>query len=296
MKELIGTGTALVTPFKKDFSIDISALERIIEHQITNGTNYFVVMGTTGENATLTSEEKKWVIQEIRRINNNRLPLVLGIGGNNTVSVAEQFSSAEIAGFCAILSVSPYYNKPNQEGIFQHYKTLNEKSKLPIIIYNVPGRTGSNMTATTQLRIAELSNVIATKEASGNVEQVMQIIQQKPSDFLVISGDDALTFPLMACGASGVISVINHAFPKQFSGMVKACLENQWELARTLHYQVLDSALAIFEDGSPGGIKVMMKELGLCEEIVRQPLWPVNAQLREKLIQLTRKTLIQNQH
>lgn len=283
MKALHGTGTALVTPFRKDFSVDTDALARIVEHQIANGTDYFVVLGTTGESATLSADEKRLVMDTIREANAGRLPLVLGIGGNNTPAVAEAMKQTDLSGFSYILSVSPYYNKPNQEGIYQHYKVLSAATPLPIIIYNVPGRTGSNMTWETQCRIAELPNMVATKEASGNMEQVMQLISRKPDDFLVISGDDALTFPMLACGAVGVISVINHAYPAQFSGMVRAALQGKWDEARSLHYQTLEGALAIFADGSPGGIKVMLNEMGLCENVVRQPLWPVSEAVEKRL-------------
>jgi len=288
MKPLHGTGTALITPFKKDFSIDTDALGRIVEHQIENGTNYFVVLGTTGESATLSSEEKKLVMNTVAEANGGRLPLVLGIGGNNTHAVAEAMKTTDLNGFSYILSVSPYYNKPNQEGIFRHYEVLSKATPLPLIIYNVPSRTGSNMTWETQCRIAELPNMAATKEASGNLEQVMQIIARKPDHFHVISGDDALTFPMLVCGAVGVISVINHAYPAQFSGMVRAALEHRWEEARALHYKTMEGALAIFADGSPGGIKVMLNEMGLCENVVRQPLWPVNEQVEKNLRRLVR--------
>ncbi len=286
MKPLHGAGTALITPFKKDFSIDTDALGRIVEHQIENGTDYFVVLGTTGESATLSSEEKKLVMNTVAEANARRLPLVLGIGGNNTHAVAEAMKNTDLKGFSFILSVSPYYNKPNQEGIFRHYEVLSKATPLPLIIYNVPSRTGSNMTWETQCRIAELPNMAATKEASGNLEQVMQIIARKPDNFHVISGDDALTFPMLACGAVGVISVINHAYPAQFSGMVRAALENRWEDARALHYKTMEGAMAIFADGSPGGIKVMLNEMGLCEKVVRQPLWPVNEQVEKNLRRL----------
>jgi 4-hydroxy-tetrahydrodipicolinate synthase len=289
MKEFIGTGVALITPFKADYSIDFNALSNIVEHQISNGTDYLVVLGTTGESATLSKEEKRAVMDCIIEANNSRVPLVLGIGGNNTIAVAEEFQNTNLEGFSAILSVSPYYNKPNQEGIFRHYQYLAEHSPLPIIIYNVPGRTGSNMTSETQLRLAQLPQIIATKEASGNLEQVMQIIAQKPDDFLVISGDDALTFPMMAAGASGVISVINHAFPLEFSGMVKACLNGNWNEARTLHYQTMPAALQIFADGSPGGIKTMLNEMGLCETTVRPPLYQVNASVEATLRAMVKK-------
>lgn len=286
MKELMGTGVALITPFKEDYSIDFDALARVVNQQIDGGTNYLVVLGTTGESATLSSDEKTAVINCIKAANHGRLPLVLGIGGNNTAEVCNQLKTTDVSGFSAILSVSPYYNKPNQEGIYQHYKALCAVTPLPIIIYNVPGRTGMNMTAETQLRLAELPQVVATKEASGNMEQVMQIIANKPSDFLVISGDDALTLPMMACGAAGVISVINHAFPKQFSGMVHACLEGRFADAKSLHYQTMESAIAIFADGSPSGIKTMLNEKGLCGTTVRQPLWPVNATVEANLRRL----------
>lgn len=284
----MGTGVALITPFKEDYSIDFDALTRIVNQQIEGGTNYLVVLGTTGESATLSSDEKTAVIQCIKSANEGRLPLVLGIGGNNTQEVRNQLQNTDLTGFSAILSVSPYYNKPNQEGIYQHYKSLCEVTPLPIIIYNVPGRTGMNMTADTQLRLAQLPQIVATKEASGNMEQVMNIIANKPEDFLVISGDDALTFPMMACGASGVISVINHAFPKQFSGMVKACLEGRFSDAKSLHYQTLKASIAIFADGSPSGIKTMLNELGLCGTAVRQPLWPVNATVEANLRKLAK--------
>ena len=283
MKEIIGTGTALITPFKKDYSVDTEALAAIVEHQIAHGTDYFVVLGTTGESATLSESEKQTVIDTIREANNGRLPLVLGIGGNNTPAVCDKMQHADLQGFSAILSVSPYYNKPNQEGIYHHYKAISTIAPLPVIIYNVPGRTGSNMTWETQCRIAELPNMAATKEASGNMEQVMQLMTRKPDHFLVISGDDALTFPMLACGASGVISVINHAYPKPFSGMVKAALNNNWDEARKLHNTILEGALAIFADGSPGGIKVMLNEMGLCENVVRQPLWPVSESVEKRL-------------
>lgn len=283
MKLFHGTGTALITPFRKDFTIDTESLGKLVEHQISHGTDYFVVLGTTGESATLNKQEKQLVIDTIREANNGRLPLVLGIGGNNTAEVTTQMQEADLKGFSAILSVSPYYNKPNQEGIYQHYKSISAVTPLPVIIYNVPGRTGSNMTWETQCRIAELPNMAATKEASGNMEQVMQLMARKPDQFLVISGDDALTFPMLACGAVGVISVINHAYPKQFSSMVRAALDGRWDEARLLHNECLEGALAIFADGSPGGIKVMLNEMGICENVVRQPLWPVSEAIEKRL-------------
>ena len=286
MKELIGTGTALITPFNNDHSIDFDALSRIIEQQITGGTNYFVMLGTTGESATLSNEEKSAVVSHIKKVNAGRLPLVLGVGGNNTSDVVEKLTSLDSDGLTAILSVSPYYNKPNQQGIIYHYNEVANASPLPIILYNVPGRTGSNMTASTQLELAKHPNIVATKEASGNMEQVMSILKDKPADFLVISGDDALTFPILACGGSGVISVINHIFPRTFSGMVKSALQGDFIAAKAAHERVLESSIAIFADGSPGGIKTMLHEKQLCGTAVRPPLWQVNAQVDENLRKL----------
>lgn len=286
MKELIGTGTALITPFNNDHSIDFDALSRIIEQQIAGGTNYFVMLGTTGESATLSNEEKRAVVSHIKKVNAGRLPLVLGVGGNNTSDVVEQLKSLNTDGLTAILSVSPYYNKPNQQGIIYHYNEVANASPLPVILYNVPGRTGSNMTASTQLELAKHPNIVATKEASGNMEQVMSILKDKPADFLVISGDDALTFPILACGGSGVISVINHIFPRTFSGMVKSALQGDIIAARAAHERVLESSIAIFADGSPGGIKTMLNEKQLCGTAVRPPLWQVNAQVDENLRKL----------
>jgi 4-hydroxy-tetrahydrodipicolinate synthase len=286
MKELIGTGTALITPFNNDHSIDFDALSRIIEQQISGGTNYFVMLGTTGESATLSNEEKNAVVSHIKKVNAGRLPLVLGVGGNNTSSVVEQLKSLDTKGLTAILSVSPYYNKPNQQGIIYHYTEVANASPVPVILYNVPGRTGSNMTASTQLTLAKHPNIIATKEASGNMEQVMTILKDKPADFLVISGDDALTFPILACGGSGVISVINHIFPRTFSGMVKYALQGNLMASRAAHERVLESSIAIFSDGSPGGIKTMLNEKKLCGTAVRPPLWQVNPQVEENLRKL----------
>jgi 4-hydroxy-tetrahydrodipicolinate synthase len=286
MKELIGTGTALITPFNNDHSIDFDALSRIIEQQIAGGTNYFVMLGTTGESATLSNEEKSAVVSHIKKANAGRLPLVLGVGGNNTSDVVEQLKSLDTDGLTAILSVSPYYNKPNQQGIIYHYNEVANASTLPIILYNVPGRTGSNMTASTQLELAKHPNIVATKEASGNMEQVMSILKDKPADFLVISGDDALTFPILACGGSGVISVINHIFPRTFSGMVKSAIQGDFIAAKAAHERVLESSISIFADGSPGGIKTMLNEKQLCGTAVRPPLWQVNAQVDENLRKL----------
>jgi len=288
MKTLHGAATALITPFNSDLSIDFDALERIVNHQIENGTQYLVVLGTTGESATLSSSEKNEIMQAVVRYNRNRIPLVLGMGGNNTQALIDQIKSTDFTGYDYVLSVSPYYNKPNQKGIIAHYTSLADASSLPVILYNVPGRTGSNMTAVTQLELAQHPNIVATKEASGNMEQIMNLIQNKPEDFAVISGDDSLTFPMMALGAAGVISVINHAYPRVFSGMVADCLVGNWESARKAHYEILEGSIRIFEDGSPGGIKVMLHEMGLCETYVRAPLFPVNDDLEQILRSLVK--------
>lgn len=286
MMNFKGAGTALITPFNEDLSIDFDALTAIVNHQIENGTDYLVALGTTGESATLSATEKRAVMDCIIQANKGRVPLVIGIGGNHTQAVVEQISQTNFDGFSALLSVSPYYNKPNQEGIKAHYKAVADASPLPVILYNVPGRTGSNMTASTQLALSTHPNIVATKEASGNMEQIMAIIKDKPSDFHLISGDDALTFPMMAVGASGVISVINHAFPSVFSGMVQDALNGNWENAKEKHYKILTGSQKIFEDGSPGGIKVMLHQMGLCQTYVRPPLHAVNTELENELRQL----------
>ena len=281
-----GLGVAMITPFTEDFAVDYLALAKLTESLIVGGVDYLVVLGTTGETATLSKAEKKQVYQKIKEVANGRVPLVAGIGGNNTSEVIESILAFDFTGYDAILSVSPYYNKPNQEGIFQHYKAIAEIAPKPVIIYNVPGRTGSNISASTQLRIANLPNIIATKEASGNFSQVMEILSNKPKNLLVLSGDDAFTFPFMALGMDGVISVIGNAYPKEFSTMVNLCLEGKWDEARIIHYQLLALMDTIFEDGSPGGIKVILKQKGICGDTVRLPLANVGKATEEKLLRL----------
>lgn len=288
MNPLHGAATALITPFTADLHIDFEALERIVNHQIENGTQYLVVLGTTGESATLSASEKQAVTKAVVQYNKGRVPLVIGMGGNDTVALLTQLSETDFSGYSYVLSVSPYYNKPNQRGIIAHYQAVAEHSPLPVIIYNVPGRTGSNMTAETQLVLAQHPRIVATKEASGNMEQIMHLLQHKPDNFEVISGDDSLTFPMMALGATGVISVINHAYPEVFSGMVADCLSGNWEAAKKAHYEILEGSIRIFEDGSPGGIKVMLHQMGLCEMFVRLPLYPVNDKLEQILRSLVK--------
>lgn len=284
MQSLIGTGVALVTPFKKDFSVDVEALKRIVNFQIDNGIDYLVVLGTTAETATLSKQEKELVIQTIVDANNGRLPLVLGVGSNNTQEVIDELKTRNLTDFTAILSVSPYYNKPTQEGIYQHFKAIAEVSPLPIILYNVPGRTASNMLPSTVLRLAnEFKNVVAIKEAAGDIVQAMTLIKNKPKDFLVISGDDMITLPMVLAGGAGVISVIGEGFPKEFSEMVRLGLNKRVDEAYKLHYLLADSIDMIFEQGNPAGIKEIFKSLGLSENTVRLPLVNVNEDLANRL-------------
>ena len=287
MKKFNGTGVALVTPFIREGEVDYSALEKLVEFQIQNGVNYLVVQGTTGESVTLTDQEKISVLEFVIEINKERLPIVLGIGGNNTSSVIEQinqFSNYKIDG---ILSVSPYYNKPSQEGIYAHYKALSKASSLPIILYNVPGRTSSNISPDTTLKLAnECENIVAIKEASGNLEQIMQIILHKPDGFLVISGDDALTLPHLAIGGDGVISVVANAFPKRFSTMVSSILKGDLDLAKQKHYELFEIIKYLFADGNPGGIKYVLKLINICEDNMRLPLVNINEKTANKLYEL----------
>ena len=284
MQSLIGTGVALVTPFKKDLSVDVDALKRIVNFQIDNGIDYLVVLGTTAETATLSKQEKELVIQTIVDANNGRLPLVLGVGSNNTQEVIDELKTRNLSDFTAILSVSPYYNKPTQEGIYQHFKAIAEVSPLPIILYNVPGRTASNMLPSTVLRLAnEFKNVVAIKEAAGDIVQAMTLIKNKPKDFLVISGDDMITLPMVLAGGAGVISVIAEGFPKEFSEMVRLGLNKRVDEAYKIHYLLADSIDMIFEQGNPAGIKEIFKSLGLSENTVRLPLVNVNEDLANRL-------------
>lgn len=290
MQSLIGTGVALITPFKKDFSVDTEALTRIVNFQVDNGIDYLVVLGTTAESATLSSAEKELVIQTIIKANHNRLPLVLGVGGNNTHQVVEELKTRNLNDFVAVLSVSPYYNKPSQEGIYQHFKAIAEASPLPIILYNVPGRTSSNMLPSTVIRLAnDFKNIVAIKEAAGDIVQAMKLIQHKPKDFLVISGDDMVTLPMVLAGGAGVISVIGEGFPKQFSDMVRLGLNRKVDEAYTLHYQLADAIDMIFEQGNPAGIKEVFKSIGLCENVVRLPLVNVNEDLANRIYQFVKK-------
>lgn len=279
-----GLGVALVTPFRANGAIDHAALEKVIEHQITGGVDYLVVMGTTGESVTLSAEEKKLVLSETIELVRNRIPIVLGIGGNNTAEVVAQLESYDLSGVDGILSVSPYYNKPTQEGIYQHYRALAQASLLPILLYNVPGRTMSNITAETTLRLArDFKNIVGIKEASGNLDQIATILKHRPADFLVISGDDALTLPILALGGDGVISVVGNALPAEFSTLVHAAMKGDLATARTEHFKLLELMTYLFLEGNPGGIKEALKVLGLCENHLRLPLVPVGEATAKKI-------------
>ncbi|HYV94037.1 MAG TPA: 4-hydroxy-tetrahydrodipicolinate synthase [Chitinophagales bacterium] len=279
-----GTGVALITPFKKDGFVDYGALEKLIRFNIEGGVNYFVVLGTTGESATLSSNDKRDVWKFVAGIVDEEVHLVAGIGGNNTAEVAEQFTAFNHEHYDAILSVSPYYNKPSQEGIYQHYMQLARISPLPIIIYNVPGRTSSNITAETTLRLAhESPRFVGIKEASGNIGQIMRIVKERPKNFLLISGDDLITLPLLSFGCDGVISVVAQAFPKDFSTMVDDALDGNFDDAQKLHYKLLDFMESFFAEGSPGGVKAALNILGICENVLRLPMVPVSSGLYEKI-------------
>jgi len=285
MNKFQGTGVALVTPFNTDGSVDYNGLKNLINHLVDGGIDYLVSLGTTGETATMTKDEKKKVWAYTAEINNNRLPLVAGIGGNNTLAVAEDIKSFDTTGYSAILSVSPYYNKPTQEGIYQHYKHLAEISPLDLILYNVPGRTGSNMSPETTCRLAhDFKNIIATKEASGSFDQFNQIMRDKPKDFLLISGDDPVTLPMIALGAAGIISVIGNALPKQFTDMVNLCLAGDYKAALPAHLSLIEFTRLAFAEGNPAGVKAALKHLRICGDTVRLPLVKASSALEQLII------------
>ncbi|MDG2194200.1 MAG: 4-hydroxy-tetrahydrodipicolinate synthase [Polaribacter sp.] len=284
MQKFIGTGVALVTPFKADASIDFESLERLVNFQIENGINYLVVLGTTGEPATLSEAEKEAVKEKIIAVNNGRLPLVLGVGGNNTAAVVAEIKTTDLSHFEAVLSVSPYYNKPTQEGIYQHFKAVSKACKLPIILYNVPGRTASNVLPETVIRLAtDCKNIIAVKEAAGDIVQAMKILQHAPKDFLVISGDDMIALPMTLAGGAGVISVIGQGLPAVFSQMIQFGIQGKAPEAYQLHYKVAESIDLIFEEGNPAGIKSMLKKLQIASDEVRLPLVKASDSLQDKI-------------
>ncbi len=284
MNQFIGTGVALITPFNSDLSIDYNALETLIEYNIENGTDYLVISGTTGESVTVTKEEKSDLIAFISRVNNGRLPLVLGIGGNNTASLLDEISTTDLSTIDAILSVSPYYSKPTQEGIYQHFKAIAEASPKPIILYNVPGRTSSNMLPETTIRLAkDFDNIIAVKEAGNNVAQYLQLIKNKPEDFLVISGDDDLALGVALAGGAGVISVIGQALPKQFSKMMRLGIEGNAKEAYKIHYDLMTITSMIFSENNPAGIKAVLQALNISKPHVRLPLVEATDDLKVRI-------------
>lgn len=283
-EKFTGTGIAIVTPFHEDGSIDWESYSKLIEFWISSGVEYLVVLGTTGESATIHGQEKQEVFSFVAREVAGRLPLMAGIGGNDTHEVVQAITGFDLKGYDAILSVSPYYNKPNQEGIFQHYKALDAATPLPIMMYNVPSRTGMSVSAATQLRIArELKNIFGTKEASGNFDLLNQLIKNKPDDFLVISGDDPITLQMIAQGAEGVISVVANAYPKDFAAMVRLCLAGEFKKASPLHYKYIDIIASMFAEGSPSGVKAYLAEMGLCKNTFRLPVYKISDGLMEQI-------------
>ena len=275
----------MVTPFKTDFSVDVEALIRIVNHVIDNGADFLVVLGTTSEAPTLTNEEKNLVISTILKANAGRLPILLGMGGNNTQAVVEAVKAQDFVGIDGILSVVPYYNKPNQRGMKAHFEAIADASPVPVVVYNVPGRVGVNLQAATCVELAKHPNIVAVKEASGNLQQIMEILRDKPADFDVLSGDDGITQPLMALGATGVISVAANAYTSQFSRMMKAQKEGKTDEALRLHYAMLRMNQLIFADGNPAGIKCLMSHMGLCKNVLRLPLVAANEKVENDIIE-----------
>ncbi|MDP4208043.1 MAG: 4-hydroxy-tetrahydrodipicolinate synthase [Bacteroidota bacterium] len=286
-----GTGVAIITPFNNDFSVDHPALERVVEHCIKGKVNYIVVLGTTGETATLSQSEKSDVINTVIKATAKRVPIVVGIGGNSTSEVVEGIKTTDLSKLDGVLSVVPYYNKPSQKGIYEHYKAIAQVSTLPVIIYNVPGRTVTNMNAETAVSLAhDFSNIVALKEASGNMQQIMEIMRDKPDSLSLISGEDALTFPMIALGAQGVISVVANSCPLDFSIMVEEALGGNYQLAKKIHYSMLEFIKALFAEGSPAGVKAAMHSQGLIQNVLRLPLTPVSDAHYQKLAELVKKS------
>ncbi len=282
---ILGMGVALVTPFSANKEIDYNTLERVVDHVIDNGADFLVVLGTTGETPALSEKEKNEIKEFVKKKNGERVPLVIGVGGNNTAEVVRQLKEGDFSGYAAILSVVPPYNKPSQEGIFQHFKAIGEASPLPVVLYNVPGRTGVNMTADTTLRLArEVPNIIGIKEASGDIHQLQRLVKEKPDSFTVLSGDDGMTYPFMALGAQGVISVLGNAYPKEFSQMVHLCLEGNYIEAVDFHFKYRDMIRLLFADGNPAGVKCVMHDMGLIENELRLPLVPVGPATAEEIL------------
>lgn len=286
-----GLGIALITPFKQDGSVDYEALVRLVTYQLDNGADFFCILATTGETPCLTSGEKQEIKDTIVKAVGGRVPILMGCGGNNTAAVVNELQEGDFKGVDGVLSVCPYYNKPSQEGLYQHFKAIAAATKLPVVLYNVPGRTGVNLKAETTVRLArDCKNIVAVKEASGNLEQVDEIIKNKPADFDVLSGDDALTFPMISCGAVGVISVIGNALPREFSKMIRLEFKGEYEGARKIHHKFTDLFSLLFVDGNPAGVKAMLHEMGFIENVLRLPLVPTRISTLQKMSEIL-KTL-----
>ncbi len=282
-----GLGIALITPFTETGDIDFHALKRLVEYQIGNGADFLCILATTGETPCLTKQERLDVQHFIANLVNGRIPVVIGCGGNNTAAIVEELQTGDFKGIDGILSVCPYYNKPSQEGLFQHFKAIANATKLPVILYNVPGRTGINMQAETTVRLAKAcENIVAIKEASGNLEQVDEILKNKPDGFAVLSGDDSLTYPMIACGAEGVISVIGNALPKEFSRMIRLEKRGEFEAALKIHHKFTDLYSLLFVDGNPAGVKALLNEMGFINNVLRLPLVPTRVQTVQKMSQI----------
>ena len=288
-----GLGIALITPFMEDGSVDYKSLMRLIEYQLDNGADFFCILATTGETPTLTAEEKQKIKELVVSIVGGRVPILMGCGGYNTAAIVEELQTRDFQGIDGILSVCPYYNKPSQEGLYQHFKTIAANTSLPVVLYNVPGRTGVNMKAETTVRLAhDCQNIVAIKEASGNLEQVDEIIKNKPKDFDVISGDDALTFPMISCGAVGVISVIGNALPREFSKMIRLQMKGEYDGARKIHHRFTDLFSLLFVDGNPAGVKAMLHEMGYIQNILRLPLVPTRISTLQRMSEIMKELKI----
>ncbi len=288
-----GLGIALITPFKQDGSVDEEALVKLVEYQLQNGADFFCILATTGETPCLTKEEKATIKELVVRTVRHRVPILMGCGGFNTAAVVEELKTGDFSGIDGVLSVCPYYNKPSQEGLYQHFKAIAAATKLPVVLYNVPGRTGVNLKAETTVRLArDCKNIVAIKEASGNLEQVDEIIKNKPADFDVISGDDALTFPMVSCGAVGVISVIGNALPKEFSKMIRLEFQGEYEAARKIHHRFTDLFGLLFIDGNPAGVKAMLHEMGFIENVLRLPLVPTRISTLQRMSEIMKELKI----
>lgn len=288
-----GLGIALITPFQEDGSVDYKALIRLVEYQLDNGADFFCILATTGETPTLSAEEKKKIKDLIVNLVGGRVPILMGCGGNNTSAVVEELKTGDFKGIDGILSVCPYYNKPSQEGLYQHFKAIATATRLPVVLYNVPGRTGVNMKAETTVRLArDCENIVAIKEASGNLEQVDEIIKNKPRRFDVISGDDALTFPMVSCGAVGVISVIGNALPREFSKMIRLQMKGEYDGARKIHHRFTDLFSLLFVDGNPAGVKAMLHEMGFIENVLRLPLVPTRISTLQRMSEIMKELKI----